>query len=302
MSPSLNSSIRDRVARIKITPAIPAVLLPLLKLFNVPAEQADMNEVVRLVSYDNAIAAQCLRVAGSPLFGLANPPKSISGAVVSLGLNRVKSIVVTCCMGQAFPVRRWALPPVVFWRHSLGCAMVCRKFSEKLANADGEKAYVAGLLHDIGVLVNCIAFPEQFEVTIERASKEQTALDEVERATMGFTHCQAGEILAQQWGLADEIAEVVAHHHDAEHTGPAQGLVAMVHLSDLLCRMRGLGYGYYERQKVDMAHDPAWAILLEEHRDLEGIDLVRFTFELDEAVGDIRDLVSLVFGVGQSEI
>lgn len=302
MNASLNSSVRERVARIQITPAIPAVLLPLLKLFNVPAEQADMDEIVRLVSYDNAIAAQCLRVAGSPLFGLARPPQSISAAVVGLGLNRVKSIVVTCCMGQAFPVKRWALPPVVFWRHSLGCALVCRKFSERLANVDGEKAYVAGLLHDVGFLVNCIAFPDQFEAAIKRATKEQIPLDKAERATMGFTHCQTGEILGQQWGLANEIVEVVGHHHDAEYTGTARGLVAMVHLGDLLCRMRSLGYGYYERQKVDMAHDPAWRALLKEHSELEGIDLVRFTFELDEAINDIRDLVSLVFGTGQSEI
>ena len=72
--------------------------------------------------------------------------------------------------------------------------------------------------------------------------------------------------------------------------------MALVHLSDLLCRMRGLGYGYYERHKVDLAIDPAWAILLKEHRDLEGVDLVRFTFELDESVEEIHALVSTVFG------
>jgi hypothetical protein len=59
--------------------------------------------------------------------------------------------------------------------------------------------------------------------------------------------------------------------------------------------MRGLGYGYYERQKVDLISDPAWALLSKEHRDLEGVDLVRFTFELDEAVEQIHDLVSAVF-------
>jgi HD-like signal output (HDOD) protein len=149
--------------------------------------------------------------------------------------------------------------------------------------------------------VNCIAFPEQFEATVSRASTEQTPLDEVERAAMGFTHCQTGEVLAHQWGLAEEIIEVVAHHHDTEPSEGTGGLVAIVHLSDLLCRMRGLGYGYYERQKVDMLSDPAWAILLKEHHDLDGVDLARFTFELDEAVGDIRDLVSIVFGSGQTE-
>ena len=302
MSTSVDSGIRERVSRIKVTPAIPAVLIPLLQLFNVPAEEADMNEIVRLVSYDNAIAAQCLRVAGSPLFGLSKPPRSISAAVLSLGLNRVKSIVVTCCMGQAFPAKKWALPPVVFWRHSLGCAMVCRKFCEKLANVDAEKAYVAGLLHDLGFLVNCIAFPDPFEAAVKRACEGQMSLGEAEKAAMGFTHCQSGEILAKQWGLADEIVRVIAHHHDTQYTGPAQGLVAVVHLSDLLCRMRDLGYGYYERHKVDMVHDPAWDILSKEHKDLADVDLVRFTFELDEEITEIRNLVALVFGSGQPEV
>ena len=62
-------------------PAIPAVFLPLLEMLSDPAEEVKVDEVVRLVSYDNTIAAQCLRVAGSPLFGLAQSPKSIKGAV-----------------------------------------------------------------------------------------------------------------------------------------------------------------------------------------------------------------------------
>jgi hypothetical protein len=72
--------------------------------------------------------------------------------------------------------------------------------------------------------------------------------------------------------------------------------VALVHLSDLLSRMRDLGYGYYERHKVDLITDPAWSILLREHRDLATVDLVQFTFELDEAVEEIHALVATVFG------
>src|SRR5580698_1690046 len=150
MAVSAAPTIRERVARIESTPAIPTVLQPLLKILALPAEQVDINDVVRLVSYDNTIAAQCLRAAGSPLFGLSGPPKSIAAAVVILGLRRVESILLTCCLGQAFPAKKSALDPLVFWKHSLGCAMVCRKFAEKLKGADAEKAYVAGLLHDIG--------------------------------------------------------------------------------------------------------------------------------------------------------
>jgi putative nucleotidyltransferase with HDIG domain len=296
MTTPLDAKIRERVQQIETMPAIPAVFLPLLKLLSNSAEEVKVDEVVRLVSYDNTIAGQCLRLAGSPLFGLAQAPKSIKGAVITLGLRRVETILLTCCLGQAFPATKWVLDPAVFWRHSLGCAMVCRKFSEKLAAADSEKAYMAGLMHDIGFMVNCLAFPKEFAVAMESAALEGMPLGDAEQATMGFTHCETGRALAEKWKLADDIIEVIAHHHAVEQSQKAQPLVALVHLSDLLCRMRGLGYGYYERHKVDLIADPAWTILLREYRELEGVDLVRFTFELDEAVEEIEALVATVFG------
>ncbi len=294
LTATMTATIRERVQRIKTMPAIPAVFLPLLKLL--ARDEVEVEEVVRLVSYDSAIAAQCLRVASSPLFAMSQPPKSIKGAVMSLGLRRVETIILTCCLGQAFPGKKWVLDPIVFWRHSLGCAMVCRKISEKLAGADREKAYTAGLMHDIGFMVNCLVFSKEFGPVMERAYREGIPLREVEQATLGFTHCETGRALAEKWALADDIAEVISHHHAVENSQKAQPLVALVHLSDLLCRMRGMGYGYYERHKVDLIADPAWEVLHKEYRDLEGVDLVRFTFDLDEAVEEIHTLVSMVFG------
>jgi putative nucleotidyltransferase with HDIG domain len=295
---AVTAKIRERVQSIETTPAIPAVFLPLLELLNAPPEKVKLDEVVKLVSYDNTIAAQCLRVAGSPLFGLAKAPESIKGAVISLGLRRVETMLLTCCLGQAFPAKNWPMDPIVFWRHSLGCAMVCRKFSEKLAECDGDKAYMAGLLHDIGFMVNCIAFSQEFTAAVEMAVGQECSFAEAELATMGFTHCESGLALAKKWHLAEDIVQVIAHHHAIEQAESAKPLVALVHLSDLLCRMRGLGYGYYERQKVDISHDPAWAVLLAAHCDLEGVDLVRFTFEMDEAVAEIYELVATIFGPG----
>ena len=296
MTASLTADIRERVQQIETMPAIPAVFLPLLKLLSSSGQDATVDEVVRLVSYDNTVAAQCLRVAASPLFGMPQLPKSIKAAVITLGLRRVETILLTCCMGQAFPAAKWVLDPAVFWKHSLGCALVCRKFSEKLAAPDGEKAYMAGLLHDIGFMVNSLVFPQEFTKAMDLACREEIPLGEAEPASMGFTHCEPGRALAEKWKLADDVIDVISHHHVVEQSHNAQPLVALVHLSDLLCRMRGLGYGYYERHKVDLVSDPAWAILLQQHRELDGVDLARFTFELDEAVDEIQALVSTVFG------
>lgn len=295
MNATVRSTIRDRVQKIEQMPAIPAVFLPLLKLLSSP-DEVKVDEVVRLVSYDNTIAAQCLRVAGSPLFGMSHAPTSIKAAVISLGMRRVETILLTCCLGQAFPVKKSALDPEAFWRHSLGCAMVSRKFSEKLRASDHEKAYMAGLLHDIGLMVNGLAFPAEFTVALANACREGLPLHESEQASMGFSHCDTGEALAERWRLDDDIADVITHHHSVEQSRRAPALVALVHLSDLLCRMRGLGYGYYEAHKVDLVADPAWAVLLRECHDLDEVDLARFTFEMDEAVGEIQSLVATVFG------
>jgi hypothetical protein len=144
---------------------------------------------------------------------------------------------------------------------SAGCSTVGQKFSEKLGTADHEKVYMSGLMHDIEFMVNCLVFSREFAAAMERAFREEIPLDEAERVTRGFTHCETGA-LAEQRKLADDVVEVIAHHHAVEQSQKAQPLVAQVHLSDLPYRMRGLGYGYYERHKVDLVSDPAWAILL----------------------------------------
>jgi HD-like signal output (HDOD) protein len=139
-------------------------------------------------------------------------------------------------------------------------------------------------------------FSKEFTSAIKNALQQEISLDMAELSTMGFTHCETGRALAEKWSLSNDLVEVIAHHHAFEHSQSAQPLVALVHLGDLLCRMRGLGYGYYERQKVDLISDPAWTVLLKAQPDLQEIDLVRFTFELDEGVAEIHELVSAVLG------
>jgi hypothetical protein len=116
---------------------------------------------------------------------------------------------------------------------------------------------------------------------------------------MGFTHCETGRVLAEKWRLSDDIVQVITYHHAPELSETAQPIVALVHLSDLLCRVRGLGYGYYERHKVDLLHNPAWEILRKQHRDLEGVDVTRFTFELDDTVAEVFEMVETIFGAGK---
>ena len=80
----------------------------------------------------------------------------------------------------------------------------------------------------------------------------------------------------------------------AEPTGVGADLVALVHLCDLLCRMRGMGYGYYEPRKIDFLAEPAWAILQAHHPHMADLDLMTFTADLDHAADEVAKLVESV--------
>jgi HD-like signal output (HDOD) protein len=291
----LPEAARQKISAVKAIPAMPMILMPLLELLQKPTDQVPIDEVVRLVSYDKTIAAQCLRIAGSPLFGLSRAPETIRSAVISMGITRLKDVVLTFSLGQILPAEQFVIDPGIFWRHSLGCALVCRKFCELTGALSPEKAYLAGLLHDLGIIVNCMVFPQESARSIDCAQLEHIPLHEAERATMGFSHCETGRVLAEAWRLPDEMREVIACHHDLDMSKQAAPLVAVVYLSDMLCRMRDLGYGYYESRRVDFMDNPAWAVLAESDSKISKIDLERFTFEMDEAAADVAILVDNVF-------
>jgi HD-like signal output (HDOD) protein len=287
--------LRTRIVNIDAMPAIPVILRPLLRCLDQPVEQIDMDRIVELVSYDKSIAAQCMRMANSALFMRSSPAETVRTAVMSLGMWRVRDLLFSNSLSQVIPANRWVVDPAVFWRHSLGVALVCRKFAEMIDYPDAEKAYLAGLLHDIGVLVNCMVVPEEFRTAVEKASREQIPLDEAEQAILGFTHSHSGRILADAWKIPGDIADAIELHHKIGDPGRGGPLVALVHLSDLLCRMRDLGYGYYEPRQIDFAHEPGWLYLVMKFPSMAQIDLARFTFALDEYAKEVGDLVATVF-------
>jgi putative nucleotidyltransferase with HDIG domain len=295
MNTDLQTELRRRVVEIYSTPSAPVVLQPLLDILRKPAEDVNVDRVIKLVSYDQSIAAQCLRVANSPLYGRVRTTQSIRAAVVSLGIDRVEHILLSCCMNRLIPDSKWCLDPGVFWRHSFGCALVCRQLAQQIGYVDPEHAYLAGLLHDLGILVNSLAYTEKYRSICESAAQTGMALDEAESSLLGFTHSESGTMLAESWRIPLQVVEVIEFHHQMERAPVGNPLVALVHLGDLLCRLRGLGYGYSEWKAVDLAADPAWQILAQSCPRLSKMDMARFTLDLDVAVVNVSKLVDTVF-------
>jgi len=285
--------LMQQIEELKRIPTIPAILTPLLNYLQTPAEQLSMQKLTELLAQDESLAAQCLHLANSPLFARWQRVESLRGAVISLGFHHVRDIALSCCVLNMLPQRKGP-NPVVFWEHSLGCAVVCRRLSREIQLGDPGKAYLAGLFHDLGIVVNLWIAPQEFEQAFLLAKAESIPLHEAEGKVLGFTHCDSGRLLGQNWKLPADLIEVMAHHHALRDSAPNPELPALVHIADLLCRMGGLDHGYVEQRQVSLFDDPGFA-LLARSATLHHYDWARLTFELDSYLDEVHSLVHAIY-------
>jgi HD-like signal output (HDOD) protein len=292
-----NSTLLNRMDELQHIPTIPAVLTPLFRYPEQPVEQLDVQRVTDMIAQDKSLVAQCLQMANSPLFGRWQKIDSLRGAIIGLGFHRLSDIAMSCGVLNMMPKHTHGagIDPVVFWEHSLGCALVCRYFARHISYPDPSKAYLAGLFHDLGIIVNLWVLPTEFGGAYELARAQGIPLHEAEQTVLGFTHCESGRLLADKWGLAPDLREVVSQHHSLQPTHEHAGLIAIVELSDLLCRVSGLNYGYVENRQVNLLEQPGFTVLSQQFQGLKDLDWARLTFEMDSYMDEVRALVSAIY-------
>ena len=289
------ATLLNRIEGLYQIPTIPAVLSPLLRYLQKPVEELDVQKVTAMIAQDKSLAAQCLQMANSPLFGRWQKVDSLRGAVIGLGFHRVGDIAMSCGVLNMMHKDCGGIDPVAFWEHSLGCALVCRHFARKISYPDPSKAYLAGLLHDLGIIVDLWVLPKEFSAAFKVARSEGIPLHEAEQKVLGFTHCESGSLLAEKWELPPDLREVVSLHHNLQQSREHAGLVAVVELSDLLCRLSGLNYGYIENRQVNLLKQTGFAVLSQQCAGLKDFDWARLTFELDSYMDEVHSLVRAIY-------
>jgi putative nucleotidyltransferase with HDIG domain len=276
-------------------PSVPAVLQSLLDELDQPAENVNLLRVADIIGRDESIAAQCLRMANSVLFSRGPTSDSLRGAVRTLGIARIRDIAVSCGLMRIAPLSRGGLDPLIFWQHSLACAIISRKLARSVGFGDPEKAYLAGLMHDIGYIVNMVVLPQQTVAMMERAKRDGLFAGDVEYSELGFTHCQSGEVLARQWRLSNSLVEVILCHHEAAAAVLNPALVAIVSLSDRLCRASNLGLGYVETPGPLASYEADWSLLEEKCPLATEISWSDFATESANYVEEIHSLVTAMY-------
>ncbi len=234
-------------------PPFPAVATRLMQML--AQEDWDVTAVSRLISAEPVFATRLLQMANSPLFALARQVKTISHAIVVVGLTRVKAITVTRALGDfvAPALRERVLG--VCWRNSLAGALL----AEKLARPcyfDPDFAYIAGLLRDIGRLALLVKYPESYANLLAVTRENAFDLRATERELFDIDHCEAGAWIMARMPFPTELCEVAAEHHEPVR-GPE---FRMVHLIGIADRMAdALGFSV-----LTPAHPPSLEEILQE--------------------------------------
>ena len=208
----------------------------------------------KIVSHDPALITRILKVVNSAFYGLPGQIGSIERGIVLLGLNAVKNIAVAASLGQLFRGVKLCegFTAKDLWTHCVTVAVVARALAKKTTLPIADEAFLAGMIHDIGLLVSLQISPEQLRQVCERSKTEELSFCEIEREVIGVDHQQLGAGLTEAWKFPRSCQLVAGFHHQPMQLSSDRVLVSLVHVADTLAAQHAKGFNLTAmRQTID---------------------------------------------------
>ena len=230
------SRIKQIQQFIRRMPSLSTTVAKVLEICNNPAASA--NDLNRVISYDPVLTAQVLKLINSAFYGLPNRIPSLVRAIIMLGINTVKNLVLAssvlaACKGIS---NTGKVTINDFWAHCLGVGVLSKMIAamDQVPLSDHEEYFVAGLLHDLGKLPLMACFPDLYRVAISSAKESDRPLVESEIANIGIDHCQVGGLIATKWNLGVSMQDAIKKHHVLEGAEHLDFMVRCIGTANLL--------------------------------------------------------------------
>jgi HD-like signal output (HDOD) protein len=270
---------KKEVRRIKNLPTVPGIVAKISRIVENP--ETSVADVGRLISQDQVLSAKVLRMANSAFFGMSRKISSISQALIILGFEVVKGLVLT---SSVFDMIQKSMAGL--WEHSIGCAAASGVIASHLGRDDAEEVLVAGLLHDLGKVVLALNLPEEMKLVRAKVEEEKLYFYEAENLILDFDHAEIGQWLAEHWNLPESLAEPMRFHHKPEKAVLKPEWTAIVHIADIITRAKGFGNG--GDTLVPSMSMAAWEIL-----GLKKTDFLPILEKLEPKLNSLKDLTAL---------
>lgn len=232
----LGTDFKGRILAVESLPALPSSLHEVTRLMEQP--DASTEQIAKVISYDQALTSRVLRMVNSPIYGFPGRISSLQHAIMLLGFNVIRSLIISTVAFDAMNKSMRGL-----WEHSMGCSLCSAEIARLIGKENPEEFAVAGLLHDLGKAVFILQLPEAGkEVSWLVETKDLTFYD-AEAAILGISHDRINKWLGEHWNLPLIIREGMVHHHDPMSAQFYPDVAAAVQLADFLARLFHCGYG-----------------------------------------------------------
>jgi HD-like signal output (HDOD) protein/prolyl-tRNA editing enzyme YbaK/EbsC (Cys-tRNA(Pro) deacylase) len=276
--------IKQRVDSFHDLPALPGSATGILELASDP--RAGARELAAVIERDAPLAARVMRYANSPLYGYPGKIRDLQSAIARvLGFDFVLNLALGITVGKSLRIpAEGPLGLDAFWRHSVYCAALVERLARtipgKLQVRHGT-AYLAGLLHNMGILLLGQAFQcDFFLLNRYLTANPEVPVRHVEKHWLGVSHDQIGGWLLESWGLPEELVTAARHHHDESYWGDHAVYSQLVLIANCLLESRGLSFG-------EMTDLPAFSL------EMLALDEAIARALLDELLAGQRELDNL---------
>ncbi len=210
------------------------------------------TDLKNVIEVDPPLSAKILRRANSAQYGVCRNITSIQEAIVFMGFNAVKELALSLKVGSFFNDDKvtHGYSRKGLWKHSLGVAMCAKNIYRKEFSEKGDTVYSAGLIHDIGIIVEEQYELKAFHTILQMSEKEEISLREAEKVTQGFDHCMIARNLTRAWNLPEDIIAAIAYHHQPTRVDPIYAKQSnTLFISDYICQK--FGVGHMSEKKLD---------------------------------------------------
>jgi HD-like signal output (HDOD) protein len=236
--------VPETLQRITSIATLPAIAVRIMQVADDP--HATSDDLDELLSSDPALASRVLKVVNSAFYGRAGRVAATATAIQMLGVTAIRNIAVAASLTRMFSSVR-GLPNFdapALWLHSVAVGAAARHLAERTGLVPPEEAMLAGLLHDLGILVEVQVWLPEFTAVLSATAADPTLeFTDAESSIIGASHEEIGEALCRQWHFPEPLAMAVGHHHQPFVLPAAERVLpTIVHVADILAVRAEVGF------------------------------------------------------------